>query len=82
MPPRGRRGRRHKQEQEQPPAEVVTHPAPTGSEPEQHTESDHEPLAPPEAEMQSGTGPGDAPIADGELALTSLPEGLLDEPLI
>jgi hypothetical protein len=72
---RSRRGKRRKneqeQEQEQPPAATETTPEPSA-----FSTDDLAVAAAPT------TGPGDDPSAVEEVALTALPEDLLDDPLL
>ena len=78
---RGRRGRRRKEEPEQPPAGGEAHPEETGTTAEADAADSEHPAA-PEAAAEADTTPGDDSTADGELALTALPDDLFDDPLI
>ena len=76
---RGRRGRRRKEEPEQPPVGGESHPEETGT----TTEVDAaEHPATPEAPTEADTTPGDDSTADGEVALSALPDDLFSDPLI
>jgi hypothetical protein len=75
---RSRRGRRRKEDQEQqeqPPAVIEASPEPTGKAAEAGAAASD--LAP-----EPATDSGDDSTADGELALTALPDDLFDDALI
>jgi hypothetical protein len=76
---RSRRGRRRKEEPEQPPAGGEAHPEETGTTAE--VDAAEHPAA-PEAPAVADTTLGDDSTADGEVALSALPDDLFSDPLI
>ncbi|MEA5416626.1 hypothetical protein [Synechococcus sp. BA-132 BA5] len=78
---RGRRGRRRKEEQEQPPVVIEATPEQTGTIAEAGAAEAESPVA-TDLAPEPGTDSGDDSAADGELALTALPDDLFADPLI
>ena len=79
---RGKRGRRRKEEQEQPHVGVEANPAPTGADAEQQTEADSDPSAAVDLAAEAAPEPGDDSTAEGTVALGTLPDDLVSDPLI
>jgi hypothetical protein len=79
---RGKRGRRRKEEEVQPPAAVEVHPAPINTDAEQPADSDADPDAANDLAAETAAEPGDDSMAEGEDALSALPDDLLSDPLI
>ena len=86
---RGKRGRRRKEEEPQPSAAAEAHPEDTGttaeadaadSGAEQQAHAD--PPAAPDLGAEAAAEPGDDSTADGEVALSALPDDLFSDPLI
>jgi hypothetical protein len=77
---RGKRGRRRKEEEPQAPAGVEANPAASSAGTEQ--EADSNPPAATDLVAETAAGSGDDSTADGELALSALPDDLFDDPLI
>ncbi len=79
---RGKRGRRRKEEEPQPPAAAEAHPASTNSDAEQQAAAAAEPAAATDLAAETTAEPGDDSTADGEVALSALPDDLFSDPLI
>jgi hypothetical protein len=77
---RGKRGRRRKEEEPQQAAAVEPQPPPTGVDVEQQAEP--EPPATTDLALETAADPGDDPTAEGEVALSALPDDLFSDPLI
>ncbi|GDX77892.1 hypothetical protein LBMAG41_29720 [Cyanobium sp.] len=78
---RGKRGRRRKEEQEQPPAAVEATPEETGTIAEAGA-TDSDPSAAVDLAAEAAAEPGDDSTADGAVALSALPDDLFSDPLI
>jgi hypothetical protein len=80
---RGKRGRRRKEEPEQPPAGVEATPEETGTTADEADATDFEPHASTDLAAESVAEPvAAAPAAEGAAALSALPDDLFSEPLI
>ena len=78
---RGKRGRRRKEEQEQPPAAVEATPEETGTIAEAGA-TDSDPSAAVDLAAEAAAEPGDDSTADGAVALSALPDDLFSDTLI
>ena len=80
---RGKRGRRRKEEQEQPPAGVEATPEEIGTTADEPGATDFEAHAATDLEAESASEPvAAATPADGAAALSALPDDLFSDPLI
>jgi hypothetical protein len=80
---RGRgRGRRRKEEESPTPAAAEANPAPTGADVEPQTDADPDPQTATDLAAETPAEPGDDSTAEGDLALSSLPDDLFSDPLI
>ena len=78
---RGKRGRRRKGEEPQPPAAVEPQPTPTCADVEQQTDADLDPQAATDLAAETAADPGDDSTAEGAVALSALPDDLFSDPL-
>ena len=79
---RGKRGRRRKEEEPQPAAAIEPQPAPTGADVEPQSDADPDPQTATDLAAETPAEPGDDSTAEGDLALSSLPDDLFSDPLI
>ena len=78
---RGKRGRRRKEEPEQPTAGFEATPEETGTTAEAGA-TDFEPPATTDLAVETAADPGDDSTAEGAVAHSALPDDLFDDPLI
>ena len=78
---RGKRGRRRKEEPEQPTAGFEATPEETGTTAEAGA-TDSDPQAATDLAAESAAEPAEDSTAEGEVALSALPDDLFDDPLI
>ena len=78
---RGKRGRRRKEEPEQPTAGIEATPEETGTTAEAGA-TDSDPQAATDLAAESAAEPVDDSTAEGAVALSALPDDLFDDPLI
>jgi len=79
---RGKRGRRRKEEEAQPPAAVEAMPEEIGTTAAEAGATDSDPQAVTDLAAETTVESGDDSTADGEVALSALPDDLFSEPLI
>jgi hypothetical protein len=79
---RGKRGRRRKEEPEQPPAGVEATPEETGTTADEPGATDFEPHAATDLAAESAAEHGDDSTAERAATLSSLPDDLFSDPLI
>jgi hypothetical protein len=76
------RGRRRKEEESPSPAAAEANPTPTGADVEPQTDADPDPQTATDLAAETPAEPGDDSTAEGDLALSSLPDDLFSDPLI
>ena len=79
---RGKRGRRRKEEPEQPNAGVEATPEETGTTADEAGATDFDPQAAIDQAAETAAEPVDDSTAEGAIALCALPDDLFDDPLI
>ena len=79
---RWKRGRRRKEEESPSPAAAEANPAPTGADVEPQSDADADPQTATDLAVETPAEPGDDSTAEGDLALSSLPDDLFSDPLI